>query len=408
MSMDISVANDISAIGRIDSIPFILDLCCRNTGLRFAAVARVTDTSWTACAVRDEIQFGLVAGGELDLKTTICDEIRASGKGVIIDQVSDDPIFCEHHTPRQYGFQSYISIPIVRPNGTFFGTLCALDPEPAKLKTPEVISMFEGFSQLIGLHLDAQDRIAESTAALEEAGKEGAYREQFIAILGHDLRNPLASIEAGARMLSKADIKPRESTIVSRMLESCSRMSGLVSDMLDLARGRLGKGVPLSFREGHDLEASLGHVISELRMIHPDRTVDEAIVLGVPVKCDVPRIAQLLSNLLGNALSHGDPRKPVRVTARSDSDGFVIDVANGGDPIPAERLPTLFAPFTDRNTGSAHDGLGLGLFIAGEIASAHNGRIKVTSTQDETRFTLIMPCSVGDASSDEALLSPPG
>lgn len=405
--MDVSAANDMAAIQRTDSIPFILELCCRNTGLRFAAVARVTDTSWTACAVRDEIEFGLAVGGELDLKTTICDEIRGSGVGVIIDQVSNDPVFRNHHTPRQYGFQSYISIPIVRPNGTFFGTLCALDPEPAKLSTPEVISLFEGFSQLIGLQLDAHDRLAESTAALDYAGRESAYREQFIAILGHDLRNPLASLQAGAKMLSKSDLKDRDTTIVSRMMESCSRMVALVNDMLDLARGRLGTGVPLALSDGRDLASALEHVVEEIRMVHPGRVVDSSIMLAAPVECDVPRVSQLLSNLLANALSHGDQEKPVRVIARSDQDSFVIDVVNSGEPIAADRLATLFAPFTERPTGSSHDGLGLGLFIAGEIASAHGGRIDVNSSREETRFTLRIPASGEGGMATPARLAPP-
>jgi GAF domain-containing protein len=124
-------------------------MVCTATGMRFAAVARVTEDTWTACAVRDEIDFGLKPGGELPLKTTICDEIRASGRAIIIDHVSEDPHFRTHHTPRMYGFQSYISVPITRTNGEFFGTLCALDPLPAKVSDAKVIATFELFCQLI-------------------------------------------------------------------------------------------------------------------------------------------------------------------------------------------------------------------------------------------------------------------
>jgi GAF domain-containing protein len=102
----------------------------------FAAVARVTEDRWIACAVRDEIEFGLKPGGELKVETTICNEIRASGDRVVIDHVSQDEAFCRHPTPAMYGFQSYISVPIRRRNGAFFGTLCAIDPRPARLNTP--------------------------------------------------------------------------------------------------------------------------------------------------------------------------------------------------------------------------------------------------------------------------------
>jgi GAF domain-containing protein len=108
---------DVAAIARIDAVPTILEVVCRTTGTGFAAVARVTDDRWIACGVRDEIAFGLEPGGELKVETTICSEIRDSGRPVIIDHVSDDPVFCGHPTPAMYGFQSYISMPIVRPGG---------------------------------------------------------------------------------------------------------------------------------------------------------------------------------------------------------------------------------------------------------------------------------------------------
>ena len=123
-------------IGRIDAIPTMLDVVCRITGMGFAAVARVTDDRWIACSVRDDIEFGLRPGGELKLETTICDQIRCSHQPVIIDHVAEDAAYRDHPTPAMYGFQSYISLPIVLSDGSFFGTLCAIDPRPARLNRP--------------------------------------------------------------------------------------------------------------------------------------------------------------------------------------------------------------------------------------------------------------------------------
>ena len=136
------VAADLAAIARIDAVPMILEVVCRTTGMGFAAVARVTEDRWIALGVRDDIAFGLKPGGELKVETTICHEVRESGQAVVIDHVAEDKVFCGHPTPAMYGFQSYISMPIRRANGTFFGTLCALDPQPRKLNTPETIGMF--------------------------------------------------------------------------------------------------------------------------------------------------------------------------------------------------------------------------------------------------------------------------
>src|ERR1700722_501867 len=142
-NLDAALTADITAVSRIDAVASILEIVCRTTGMGFAAVARVTRDRWVACAVRDEIAFGLLPGGELDVKTTICDEIRDSGRAVVIDHVAQDDDFRDHHTPRMYGLQSYISMPIILPGGGFFGTLCAIDPRPARLNRPEVIGMFK-------------------------------------------------------------------------------------------------------------------------------------------------------------------------------------------------------------------------------------------------------------------------
>ena len=155
-----------TSVGRLDVVPAILEVICRTTGLGFSAVARVTDTRWIACAVRDEIDFGLRPGGELQVETTICDEIRDSGRLVAIDHVAEDELFCGHPTPKLYGFQSYISVPIRMNDGRFFGTLCAIDPRPHRVNNRETIAMFELFANLIALHLEGQQRLEVSETAL--------------------------------------------------------------------------------------------------------------------------------------------------------------------------------------------------------------------------------------------------
>ena len=196
---------DVSDVQRVRAVSSILEVVCRVTGIGFAAVARVTEDRWIACAVKDDIAFGLKPGGELKVETTICNEIRQSGQEVVIDHVAEDPSFCRHPTPAMYGFQSYISVPIVRSNGAFFGTLCAIDPRPIKLRTPEIIGMFKLFAELISLHLDNLDRLSRSEATLADVNKEAALREEFIAVLGHDLRNPLASIKAGIDLVRRGN-----------------------------------------------------------------------------------------------------------------------------------------------------------------------------------------------------------
>lgn len=152
--------DDVDAIGRIGAVRTILDVLCRTTGLGFAAVARVTKDRWICCSVRDEIGFGLTPGGELDVATTICNDVRKLREVVVIEDVAEDPTWCDHPAPAMYGFQSYVSMPILRKDGEFFGTLCAFDRRPAKLNTPDTIGMFRLFAELIAFHLDADEKLA--------------------------------------------------------------------------------------------------------------------------------------------------------------------------------------------------------------------------------------------------------
>jgi PAS domain S-box-containing protein len=152
--MEIQTVN-VEALSRNKAVTSILEVVCRTTGMGFAAVARVTQERWIAYAVRDEINFGLEPGGELQVETTICDEVRAHEAMVIIDHVAEDKAYCNHPTPALYGFQSYISVPIFDRSGRFFGTLCAIDPRPAKINRPEVVQMFRLFADLITHQMNA-------------------------------------------------------------------------------------------------------------------------------------------------------------------------------------------------------------------------------------------------------------
>jgi hypothetical protein len=386
-----NLAADLAAVARIDAVKTILEVVCRTTGLGFAAVARVTEERWIACEVRDEIAFGLKPGGELPVATTICDQIRNTGAAVVIDHVANDEIFCNHPTPKTYGFQSYISVPIRRTDGRFFGTLCAIDPRPAHVNTPQITAMFQLFANLIAFHLDAQEKLSLSERALLDERKGAELREQFIAVLGHDLRNPLAAIHAGAGALQRVAPGEPAANMVSIIQRSCARMSRLIDNVLDFARGRLGGGLTVSREVDGHLAETLQHVIGELQTAWPERAILSEFRLEQPVACDSARISQLLSNLIANALTHGEPDGLVRIYARSDENVFELAVANSGEPISPETALHLFKPFSRASVRAGQQGLGLGLYIASEIADAHDGTLKVASSPQETRFTFSMP-----------------
>ena len=153
------------ALGRSDRLHAILRHICAETGMGFAAVARVTEQRWIACLVEDRIDFGLDPGDELKIRETICDEIRGSGEAVVFDDASDDIKWSRHPVPVLYGFKSYCAFPIYLDNGSFFGTLCAIDPAPRRVAEEAVMEMFSAYAREVGLILS--EALLRSRAELQ-------------------------------------------------------------------------------------------------------------------------------------------------------------------------------------------------------------------------------------------------
>ncbi len=229
---------------------------------------------------------------------------------------------------------------------------------------------------------------AESKAERDSA----LLREQFIAVLGHDLRNPLSAVAAGVAMIERREqLSDRARAILLEMKGSVERATALIDDVLDFARGRLGGGVSVERDADAPLTPVLKQVVAEMRAIAPENLIEARIAVEEPVFCDRGRLAQLASNLLSNAVTHGAADRPIRFEARTVGGDFELSVANGGTPIPEDVRNELFRPFFRGGTRPRRNGLGLGLFIASEIAKAHAGTLEVSSTDEETRFTFSMP-----------------
>ncbi len=232
---------------------------------------------------------------------------------------------------------------------------------------------------------------AQLEVALLDERETSALREQFIAVLGHDLRNPLSGIGGGVELMMREGISQERRAAVGKMVAlSVARMAGLIEDVMDFARGRLGGGLTLARDADQPLEPVLRQVADELRTAVPDREIEVAIRLADPVDCDRRRIAQMASNLLGNALTHGDPSTSVRFEAVTEQGWLRISVTNGGEPIPAAMMDSIFEPFARGKHRPSLQGLGLGLYISDQIAIAHGGTLDVVSNETETRFTFRM------------------
>jgi len=400
--MQMPIEADLATIARIEAVPTILDAVSELTGLRFVCIARVTDTALTICALLDRLNFGFKVGDSLDVSTTLCEKVREKQTAIIIDSVPDSE-YRDHHAPRMYGFQSYFSIPLYRPDGEYFGTLCGLDPAPAQLSTDAMRKTLALFTELVARQLASEVVLGKTRIALDDAIETSVLREQFIAVLSHDVRTPLSTIMNGIDILGQV-VEPATLPLLETMRRSGKRISSLIDDVSDFARGRMGGGIALEMRREHNLEDTLRQVVEELRHVYPARTIDADIPSGIDLLCDGQRMAQLLSNLLKNAIVHGSPSELVSVRVMSTPEVFQMAVTNVGPEIPPEIRAQLFKPFWQGSNAGTKMGLGLGLYIASEIARSHGGSLNIASSGGQTTFTY---CVLNQPAAGEPTNSPP-
>jgi signal transduction histidine kinase len=244
-------------------------------------------------------------------------------------------------------------------------------------------------------HEAIDQALAESIASYSRAVE--ASRNVFLGILGHDLRTPLGAILLGAdSMRRSAEIGPRGIKLANQIYTSVSRANQIVGDLLDLTRCQMGPGIPVKTVE-LDLSSLCERIVDEIRAFHPEANVVLTAKAPIVGRFDGPRMEQVFSNIISNAVHHGEIQTPVLVEL-AVSDGYAtFSVNNGGEPIPKDVLPFIFNPMGRFSQHSVVDhppseGLGLGLFIASEIVASHKGSINVISDLEQgTTFIVKVP-----------------
>jgi signal transduction histidine kinase len=429
--IDEDFQKDIDAVGQIPIISSLLNVICQTTGMGFAAVARVTDERWVTCTVRDDIGFGLKPGDELEIKTTICNEIRQSEMAVTIDHVDEDSQFYDHHTPKQYGFQSYISVPIIRRDGSFFGTLCAIDPEPNIVSTPSVTGMFALFADLISFHLDAlqatkdtklklekekafkkalKKEVKDRTAELVEKNKSlvllNKELEAFAYISSHDLQEPLRKIQTISSIILQTEnenLSGKGKDYFKRMQDAAKRMQTLINDLLAYSRTNISEGI----FESTDLEMLLNEVLFDLN--DEIKTTGAKLNIGnIGTATVIPfQFRQLLYNMVGNALKFKSKNRPLQINIRNsietgaviglsklnpDAEYYHITIADNGIGFEPQYSDKIFEVFQRLHDRTHFEGTGIGLAIVKKIMDNHHGLIKATGKLDQgATFDIYIP-----------------
>lgn len=436
-----SVSDDVRKIGQIPIVPKLLDIVCQVTKMRFAAVARVTEEQWVVCSVIDNIRFGLQPGDELDVKKTICDEIRDSHKIVVSNDAENDPEYKDHPVPKLYGIKSYISVPILTSDGKFFGTLCAFDFEKRDVKNDETIAMFTSFAEIIAYQLEMLDlmqdntlalasqkavgkvlqssyntqsldlaqsnrNLAESTTLVLEQQKEleGNQRslrlmadeiDSFSYISSHDLQEPLRKIQMISKMIhddgsNSLSIKSAENLL--KIDRAAERMRMLINDLLTFNTNSKGKNKFVHT----DLRALVDQLVSEM----DDEFSRSKAQIEISGHCElfaIPfQIRQAIYNLLSNSIKFSKssvaPRITVTIgkemppTESGQSDlpfenyGY-ISVEDNGIGFNMQFKEKIFQIFEQLNDVPANKSTGIGLAIVRRVVDNHTG---IISVQGET------------------------
>ncbi|SFG91781.1 Histidine kinase-, DNA gyrase B-, and HSP90-like ATPase [Pedobacter insulae] len=297
------------------------------TGMGFAAIVQLTNNRNILYLVKDDIQLGLLPGDEM---------------------------------VGEAGFASYLATPIVKKDGQVFGSLCVIDSKPVAHNKTAITHMLELFAALIAYHLQEQHEL-----------ELAARRDKFIAAMGHDIRNPVAAVLNVAELLLRLPGEERVQKMGTIIQRSTNRMKGLIENMLDFARGHLGNGIKLEWSE-EPLAESFTKLVEELRASSPSYQIEFAINLETTFSCDGRRMVQLLSNLISNAIRHGIDGEPVQVQVSADAKEFLMRITSKGEKIDVDLLS-------------------LDLYVASQIAEAHQGQLEVTSTDEFICFTFKMP-----------------
>lgn len=428
---------DIINIEKISIVPNLLNVICQTTGMGFAAIARVTEDRWITCSALDNLEFGLKPGDELQVKTTICDEIRQNPKAVIIDNVSEDPEYHNHHTPIMYNLQSYISVPIIRQDGSFFGTLCAIDPKPNKLKDFKVSEMFNLFAELIAFHLTAVEQAQADKTLLSEKNtllkknevekketekiiseaekklieknnslkKMNTELEAFNYISSHDLQEPLRKIQLYTDLIQREEenkLSEKAKAAFQKIRSSAFRMQNLINDLLTYSKTKFDER---KF-ESKNLNTILNNVIEDFSEETENKNVIFEIEGLGSLNVIEFQFRQLMYNLISNSLKFSNPDKKLVISITSKTGNkqelnndqllpnqkykliTISDNGLGFDQAYSDKIFGLFQVLQTKSLNST----GIGLTIVKRIVENHNGFIKAEGVINQgAKFEIFIP-----------------
>jgi signal transduction histidine kinase/CheY-like chemotaxis protein len=340
----------------------------------------------------------LLASNPLRLGQGLNGRVAQTGQSLLVPVVSLERL--RQETTPEYAaavdelpISSYLVVPL-RVQERIIGTVATSRTAPGRPFTQEDLRLLEELANKAALSIENARFFQQQQRDQEELRRRTEFEQQLIGIVSHDLRNPLGAITmAAGLLLASPGLSERQLKAAQRIASSCERATRLIRDFLDFTQARLGTGIPLK-RRLTDLDDVTRHVVDEVLQAHPERQVQVEPCGGCHGQWDPDRIAQVLTNLVGNALAYSPPGTPVSVKTRTEPGYALLEIHNEGTPISPELLPRLFEPLTRGapTSGQQSRSIGLGLYIVREIVRGHGGSVDVASAVDTgTTFTVRLP-----------------
>ncbi|MGE6321421.1 GAF domain-containing protein [Pseudomonas oryzihabitans] len=383
-----STVESIELLASLDSVAALLRVVCDISGLGVATVAEVTEQRWIACAVEDRIAFGLQPGAELDLESTLCNHVRSSHDAVIISDVTQNPTYCDHPAPGLYGWKSYLSVPVFRPNGTFFGTLCAFDPQPApRLEQRPVIDTLDGFARLLGELLAREEQRREASPGARGDRDLTPLREQLLVLLEEDLQRPLQAL--AAQDLPTSALEAESWQAEARRLAERSAAAA------DFVRARLGHGLPLKPALEENVNERLLGLFATLQTRFPGQALSSELqALPAALRLDLPRVLQALDAVLEQVASRNPPGGALLLRSLVEERCYSLVVESSTAVLDPGTLSQIFQPTLTQADPEQPAHLDLSLYLAHEIARGHGGSLIARQENDRLRFLLTLPTAL--------------